>query len=485
MLFIEKCREAIISVVPVLILVLLLHFTIAPLGSALPQLLVGSVLFITGLGLFLVGADIGVLPVGQKVGSALTAKRSLPLMLATGFIVGFIITVAEPDVQVLASQVTGVAPVIAPTALVGIIAAGVGFFVAVAMARIIFQLPLKLLLLLCYAAVFLSAAFVPDLFLGIGFDAGGATTGPMTVPFIMALGLGVAAVRGGSNAGDDSFGFVGLASVGPILAVLVLGLFASPSGAESTSSSAIDASDGILEHFLRLLPEVVHEVALALGPLAALFLFFRIFLIRLSRRQTLRMILGLAYTFFGVVLFFLGVKGGFMPAGDSLGSLLSSPENRVWLIPVALILGAVVVCAEPAVWILTEQVAQVSGGAIRHTLMLLALSAGVSLATGMAMYRVMTGASLWYFLIPGYGAAMLLMRFCPRMFTAIAFDSGGVASGPMASTFILAFMLGSSRTLGGNPAVDAFGCIAMIAMTPLIAIQLLGVVFSPKKGDLS
>ncbi len=485
MLFIEKCREAIISVVPVLILVLFLHFTVAPLGPVLPQLLVGSVFFITGLGLFLVGADIGVLPVGQKVGSALTAKRSLPLMLATGFIVGFIITVAEPDVQVLASQVTGVAPVIAPTALVAIIAAGVGFFVAVAMGRIIFQLPLKFLLLICYAAVFFSAAFVPDLFLGIGFDAGGATTGPMTVPFIMALGLGVAAVRGGSSAGDDSFGFVGLASVGPILAVLVLGLFASPSGVENSSSSAMNASAGIMEHFLHLLPEVVHEVALALGPLAFLFLLFRLFLIRLSRRQTLRMVLGLIYTFFGVVLFFLGVKGGFMPAGDSLGSLLSSPENRIWLIPVALILGAVVVCAEPAVWILTEQVAQVSGGAIRRTLMLLALSAGVSLATGIAMYRVMTGASLWYFLIPGYGAAMLLMRFCPRMFTAIAFDSGGVASGPMASTFILAFMLGASRSLGGNPTVDAFGCIAMIAMTPLIAIQLLGVVFRPKKGDLS
>ena len=484
MLFIEKCKESVISVAPIVILVLLLHLTVAPLGDALPRFLAGAVLFIIGLGLFLVGADIGVLPVGQKVGSTLTGKRNLALMLIVGFVVGFIITVAEPDVQVLAAQVTGVAPVIAPMALVCIIAAGVGFFVAVAMGRIIFQLPLKLLLFLCYASVFLCASFVPDLFLGIGFDAGGATTGPMTVPFIMALGVGVAAVRGGSHAGDDSFGFVGLASVGPILAVLMLGLFASPASPELSSAAAQDSA-GLLAHFLHLLPEVTHEVAMALGPLAVLFLLFRLFLIRLSRRQTLRMVMGLVYTFFGVILFFLGVKGGFMPAGDMLGALLSRPEHRFLLIPVALILGAVVVCAEPAVWILTEQVEQVSGGAIRRSLMLAALSAGVSLAVGIAMYRVISGTSLWYFLIPGYAAAMLLMRLCPRMFTAIAFDSGGVASGPMASTFILAFMLGVSKGVGGNPAVDAFGCIAMIAMTPLIAIQLLGIVFSRKTGDLA
>lgn len=484
MLFIEKCKESVISVIPVVILVLLLHLTVAPLGDDLPKFLVGAALFIVGLGLFLVGADIGVLPVGQKVGSTLTGKRNLALMLAVGFVVGFIITVAEPDVQVLAAQVTGVAPVIAPMALVCIIAAGVGFFVAVAMGRIIFQLPLKTLLFVCYGAVFLCALLAPDLFLGIGFDAGGATTGPMTVPFIMALGVGVAAVRGGSNAGDDSFGFVGLASVGPILAVLMLGVFASPAVPES-SAAAQAAQEGLAAHFLHLLPEVTHEVAMALGPLALLFLLFRLFLIRLSKRQTLRMVMGLIYTFIGVILFFLGVKGGFMPTGDALGALLSAPENRFLLIPVALVLGAVVVCAEPAVWILTEQVEQVSGGAIRRRLMLIALSAGVSLAVGIAMYRVMTGTSLWFFLIPGYAAAMLLMRLCPRMFTAIAFDSGGVASGPMASTFILAFMLGVSKGVGGNPAVDAFGCIAMIAMTPLIAIQLLGIVFSRKTGGRS
>ncbi|WP_077071962.1 DUF1538 domain-containing protein [Mailhella massiliensis] len=484
MLFIEKCRESVISVIPVVILVLLLHLTVAPLGDDLPKFLTGAALFIVGLGLFLVGADIGVLPVGQKVGSTLTGKKNLALMLAVGFVVGFIITVAEPDVQVLAAQVTGVAPVIAPMALVCIIAAGVGFFVAVAMGRIIFQLPLKTLLFVCYGAVFLCALLASDLFLGIGFDAGGATTGPMTVPFIMALGVGVAAVRGGSNAGDDSFGFVGLASVGPILAVLMLGVFASPAVPE-ISSAAQAAQEGLAAHFLHLLPEVTHEVAMALGPLALLFLLFRLFLIRLSRRQTLRMVMGLIYTFIGVILFFLGVKGGFMPTGDALGALLSAPENRFLLIPVALVLGAVVVCAEPAVWILTEQVEQVSGGAIRRRLMLIALSAGVSLAVGIAMYRVMTGTSLWFFLIPGYAAAMLLMRLCPRMFTAIAFDSGGVASGPMASTFILAFMLGVSKGVGGNPAVDAFGCIAMIAMTPLIAIQLLGIVFSRKTGGRS
>ena len=476
MIFIEKCKESVISAIPVVLLVLLLHATIAPLGDVLPRFLTGSILFVLGLGLFLVGADIGVLPVGQNVGSALMTRRNLALMLTVGFVVGFIITVAEPDVQVLAAQVTGVAPVVSASSLVCFIAMGVGLFVAVAMGRIIFQISLKLLLFLCYSLVFACAWFTQPLFLGIGFDAGGATTGPMTVPFIMALGVGVAAVSG-RNSGDDSFGFVGLASVGPILAVLVLGIFADPSMPHA-EDAASEIPQGVLAYFLHLLPDVTHEVAMALGPLVGLFILFRLFLVRMSRQQTLRMVMGLIYTFLGVVLFFLGVKGGFMPAGDLLGGILSSPEHRFWLVPVSLVLGAVVVCAEPAVWILTEQVHHVSGGAIHRGLMLAALSIGVSIAVGIAMARVMTGLSLWYFLIPGYAVAMLLMRPCPPMFTAIAFDSGGVASGPMASTFILAFMLGASKGLGGDPATDAFGCIAMIAMTPLIAIQLLGMIFS-------
>lgn len=475
MIFLEKLRESAISVLPIMALVGLLHLAVAPLGALFPPFLLGGVLIIIGLSFFLVGADIGVLPMGQRAGSALVHKRNLPLLLGAGFIIGFIITVAEPDVQVLAAQVMDVAPSISARNLVFMIAAGVGLFVSLALLRVIFQFSLRVLLLLFYALLFVCAALSSPEFLGVGFDAGGATTGPMTVPFILALGMGVAAVRGG-NAENDSFGFIGLASIGPIMAVLLMGMLSSGTGelpAESVDSAGESLS--LLAAFLNLVPEVLHEVLVALGPLFLLFAVFQLTLVRMPSQQLLRLIMGLIYTFLGLVLFFLGVKGGFMPAGRELGALIAGTQPSALFISAGVLFGALVVCAEPAVWVLTVQVEEISGGSIRRSLMLAALSLGVACAVGMAMFRILNGISLWYFLIPGYLLSFGLMRFCPPLFTAIAFDSGGVASGPMASTFILAFALGASNALGGNPILDAFGVIALIAMTPLIAIQALGI----------
>ncbi len=475
MIFLEKLRESAISVLPIMALVSLLHLAVAPLGALFPPFLLGGVLIIIGLSFFLVGADIGVLPMGQRAGSALVHKRNLPLLLGAGFIIGFIITVAEPDVQVLAAQVMDVAPSISARNLVFMIAAGVGLFVSLALLRVIFQFSLRVLLLLFYALLFVCAALSSPEFLGVGFDAGGATTGPMTVPFILALGMGVAAVRGG-NAENDSFGFIGLASIGPIMAVLLMGMLSSGTGelpAESVESAGESLS--LLAAFLNLVPEVLHEVLVALGPLFLLFAVFQLTLVRMPSQQLLRLIMSLVYTFLGLVLFFLGVKGGFMPAGRELGALIAGTQPSALFISAGVLFGALVVCAEPAVWVLTVQVEEISGGSIRRSLMLAALSLGVACAVGMAMFRILNGISLWYFLIPGYLLSFGLMRFCPPLFTAIAFDSGGVASGPMASTFILAFALGASNALGGNPILDAFGVIALIAMTPLIAIQALGI----------
>lgn len=368
-----------------------------------------------------------------------------------------------------------VAPSISARNLVFMIAAGVGLFVSLALLRVIFQFSLRVLLLLFYALLFVCAALSSPEFLGVGFDAGGATTGPMTVPFILALGMGVAAVRGG-NAENDSFGFIGLASIGPIMAVLLMGMLSSGTGelpAESVESAGESLS--LLAAFLNLVPEVLHEVLVALGPLFLLFAVFQLTLVRMPSQQLLRLIMGLVYTFLGLVLFFLGVKGGFMPAGRELGALIAGTQPSALFISAGVLFGALVVCAEPAVWVLTVQVEEISGGSIRRSLMLAALSLGVACAVGMAMFRILNGISLWYFLIPGYLLSFGLMRFCPPLFTAIAFDSGGVASGPMASTFILAFALGASNALGGNPILDAFGVIALIAMTPLIAIQALGI----------
>ena len=483
-----KCKETVVSVVPIMVIVLILHLTVAPLSSTLLiEFLIGGVLLIIGLSIFLLGADIGMIPVGQHVGSALTKKKNLFLMLGLGFVIGFVITIAEPDVQVLATQVTSVDSSIPRTPLIMMIAVGVGLFVALGLARIVFQIPLRWILIGSYLVLFAVAACTSPEFVGIGFDAGGATTGPMTVPFIMALGLGVASVKkhgDSEKSQDDSFGLVGIASVGPIMAVLVMGLISGGGNGEATAAAEAVATVeySVLAHFLHIVPEVTLDVVKALGPLAVMFIIFQVTLLHMPRQQVRRTILGVIYTFIGLVIFLTGVNGGFMPAGQVMGASIGSLGNGWWLVPVGLLFGAVVVCAEPAVWVLTDQVEEVSGGHIRRPIMLGTLAIGVAVAVALAMTRVVTGLSIWWYLIPGYALALGMTFFCPPLFTAIAFDSGGVASGPMSSTFILSFTLGASMSLGGNPVMDAFGVVAMIAMTPLIAIQALGLIYQRKQA---
>lgn len=483
--FTAKLEESGISVVPVMAIVALLHFTLAPLPEGgFAKFLVGGALLITGLAIFLMGADIGMVPFGQKVGSALTRKRNMALLLTASFAIGFAITIAEPDVQVLANQVSGVVPSIDKNMLLVMIASGVGLFLLIATGRVVLQIPLRLLLILFYVLLFIACSFVDSGFIGMAFDAGGATTGPITVPFIMALGIGVASSVKKTSDDDNSFGMVGLASIGPIAAVAAMGFGMSASLSGGESAVAAEVEEVVLplfEHFWRLLPDVAHEISLALLPLLLIFLFFQVTLLRLSALQVKRMLMGMLYAYIGLVLFMTGVNGGFSPAGHALGLGLGAIADGWALLPIGLVLGAVVVCAEPAVWVLTEQVEEISGGHIRRSIMLAALSISVAFAVVLGMLRVVTGISIWFVLVPGYAVALLLTFFCPRLFTAIAFDSGGVASGPMSTTFVLSLTLGASVAVGGNPTTDAFGMIAMIAMAPLITIQLLGMVFHFKE----
>ena len=480
--FRHKLYESVSSVLPIMAIVVLLHLTIAPLEDGqIGQFLFGGALLILGLTIFLIGADLGMVPFGQKVGSALTRKRNLPLLLGAAFAIGFAITIAEPDVQVLASQVNAAMPSISKSTLLYMIALGVGAFLVIGSTRTVLQWPLRYLLIFFYILVFIACAFVDSAFVGVAFDAGGATTGPITVPFIMALGLGVASAVKKKEGDDSSFGLVGLASIGPIAAVAFMGLMSSGGLEDVQHSGSSGAKDALLAHFLRLLPDVSHEIALALLPLLLIFAFFQVSLLRLPFEQVKRMVLGLIYAFVGLVMFMTGVNGGFSPAGQSLGVALGALADGWALLPIGLVLGAVVVCAEPAVWVLTEQVEDVSGGHIRRPIMLAALSISIALAVFLGMLRVVTGLSIWWVILPGYGLALALTKFCPPLFTAIAFDSGGVASGPMSTTFVLSLTLGASIAVGGNPTTDAFGMIAMIAMAPLITIQVLGMLLRIKE----
>lgn len=487
---ISKFKETVTSVLPVMIIVLVLGLTVAPIGSALIiQFVAGGVLLIAGLTIFLVGVDIGIQPIGERIGAAITSKRNLFLLLSISFVIGFFVTVAEPDIQVFGDQIHSIFNAVNKMHLVYMIASGVGLFIMIGLLRTVLKLPLKIVLVFFYILLFVLSYFSPSSFWGIAFDSGGATTGPMTVPFILALGVGVHSVRSsGKDDDSDTFGLTGVTSIGPILVVMIYGVVLSSNGALNGAETAAEsaAAESGLGIFLHLIPHYAYEAALSIAPLAVMLVVFQFTLLKLPPRQIIRMAVGLVWSYVGLLVFLTGVNGGFMSAGRELGIILggkAAGSGGVWsvlLICTGLLLGAVVVCAEPAVWVLTDQVEALSGGTIKRKLMLVFLAAGAAVAIGLTMWRALGGFSIMRILIPGYALALLLMIWSPKLFTAIAFDSGGVASGPITSTFVLSFTLGASQACGGSS--DAFGVIALVAMTPLIAIQLLGILYSRKKN---
>ncbi len=498
-------KETAVSVLPVMAIVLFLGFTFVPLDKfLLARFVVGGLLLIVGLTIFLLGVDLGIQPMGERCGAELTKKRSLTLLLVVAFIIGFIVTAAEPDIQVFGDQVRGIFPVVNKLTITFVIAGGVGLFIMLGLLRTVLNLSIKWTFFLAYALLFLISFFAPGSFLGIAFDSGGATTGPMTVPFIMALGLGVSSVR---DDNDNSFGLTGVCSIGPVMAVLIYAIIirnmvvstgSTTTITENSLNTVVEALETTVAHkgvlseifgsFHHAAGHVFREALISIAPLFALFIIFQIVLLKMTKRQVIRIVIGFIYAFIGLTIFLIGVNGGFSQAGAALGEKLGSlAVNRggVWyllLIGTGLALGAIIVCAEPAVWVLSEQVEHVSGGTIKRKVLLIFLSVGTAIAIGLSMWRAVAGFNLKYILIPGYAIAMLLMIFCPSLFSGIAFDSGGVASGPLTSTFVLSFTLGAAASgKGGN---DSFGVIALVAMMPLLAIQIMGIIFKMKQRKI-
>ena len=477
----EKLMEALKAVLPIVGIVLALCFSAAPISpSILLCFLLGAAMIIVGMMFFTLGAEASMTPMGERVGTAVTRSRRLPVIVLMGFLLGFLITISEPDLQVLAGQV----PAAPSLTLILSVAAGVGVFLVVALLRMLFGVALPPLLVFFYGVVFALAFFVPKDFLAVAFDSGGVTTGPMTVPFIMALGVGISAIRSDRHAADDSFGLVALCSIGPILAVLALGMIFRPEEGAYTAPVLPDISDSVelWALFQDGLPTYMKEIALSLLPITALFGAFQAVSLRLSLRTLKKIGVGLVYTYAGLVLFLTGANVGFMPAGNYLGQVMASLDARWIIVPVGMVIGYFIVKAEPAVYVLNRQVEEITDGAIPSSAMGASLSIGVAASIGLAMVRVLTGISILWFLIPGYAIAIALSFFVPKIFTAIAFDSGGVASGPMTAAFLLPFAQGACAAVGGNIVTDAFGVVAMVAMTPLIAIQVLGVVYQARRG---
>ncbi len=472
----EKIKEALISALPVTLIVYILALTpLVDLTAAeLITFSVGAVLLILGIGLFNLGADLAMTPMGTHVGAGLSRQKRLWLLLAVCFVLGMLITIAEPDLQVLANQVSAV---MNGTVLVYAVGVGVGAFLMVAILRIVFRVRLGSILMLFYMLLFALALMLVvsgnENLLPLGFDSGGVTTGPITVPFIMALGVGISNVLGDRRSKENSFGLVALCSVGPILAVLVLGIFSRGGMTYQVPDYAV--SQDIVGTFLHAAVHTCKEVAIALGMIVVFFMICQIIFLRLPWRKLLRIAIGVVFTFAGLVIFLTGVNVGFMPIGYKIGHALGNSHPGV-MIGFGLVIGVMVVLAEPAIHVLNSQVEEVTGGLVRKKSMMLGLCIGVGAAIALSMVRIVFDFSLVYYVVPGYFLSLALSLFVPPVYTAIAFDSGGVASGPMTSGFILPLATGACVAMQGADAVmrDAFGVVALVAMAPLITIQLLG-----------
>ena len=472
----EKVKESLSSVLPITLIVLVLSITLVPMEiGTLALFLTGAVLLIFGMGFFQLGAEMSMTPLGEGVGKTLAKREKVILVVLVSFALGTIITIAEPDLQVLAGQV----PSVSNMTLILAVAVGVGIFLVAAVLRMLFSKPLSYMLLIFYPVVFILTFFVSKDFLAIAFDSGGVTTGPMTVPFIMALGIGFSAVRSDKYAETDSFGLVSLCSIGPVLAVLLLGIIYHPQGGSYSETVIPDAETSVAlwKLFESGIPHYMKEIGGSLLPIILFFTFFQVVSLKLKKKTLIKNLVGILYTYIGLVLFLTGVNVGFMPVGNYLGQVIAGLPYRWVIIPIGMLIGYFIVKAEPAVYVLMEQVEELTSGAISGKAMGYSLSLGVAFSLGLAMIRVLTGISILWFLVPGYALALILTLFVPKIFTAIAFDSGGVASGPMTATFLLPFAQGACEAVGGNVVTDAFGVVAMVAMTPLITIQILGVVY--------
>ena len=471
-----KIRESLISALPVTVIVYLLSFT--PLLDVsvgeLITFIIGAVLLVVGIGLFSMGADLAMTPMGAHVGAGLSRQRKLWLLCGICFLLGMLITIAEPDLQVLANQVR---TVMNGTVLIACVGVGVGAFLVLAILKIVFRMSLSHILMLFYMLLFgLALVLVVNgnsALLPVAFDSGGVTTGPITVPFIMALGVGIANILGDRRSRENSFGLVSLCSVGPVLAVMVLGIFSRNELAYTVPDYSVSAD--IAGAFLNTAAHTCREVATALGLIVGMFLLCQIVFLKLSRRILKRIAVGVAFTYVGLVIFLTGVNVGFMPIGYKIGCALGRGSPGM-LVGFGLVIGILVVLAEPAIHVLNAQVEDVTGGLVNRRAMMVGLCIGVGTALALSMLRIVFDFSLIYYVVPGYFIALMLSLVVPPVYTAIAFDSGGVASGPMTSGFLLPLAIGACVTIHGSDAVlrDAFGVVALVAMAPLIAIQLLG-----------
>jgi hypothetical protein len=487
----DKFRENLTSVIPIALVVLLLHFTLVPLsGPQLVRFLLGTMFVIIGLTFFLIGVDLGITPLGGYTGSSFTKTNKLWIVIIAGLILGFFISIAEPGLIVFANQVQQVTEnQITSSSIILVVSIGLAIFVGIGFLRIVFNLPLYKILLIAYGVIFIMAIFASPDFLAIAFDASGATTGALAVPFILALSTGISKLKKDSKSSEkDSFGLVAIASAGAIMSVLLLNYLSPKLTFASEIDQGFNESNALFRPFLLELPHVFFDSLIALSPLIIVLIIMQFVSFKLSRRQFRRLVIGFIYALIGLIIFLVGVNAGFMEVGNKIGQVLTQKESKVFVLIFAFILGLLTIVAEPAVSVLTHQIEDVTAGYIKRTSVLIPLSIGVGISILLSILRILVpGIQLWHYLLPGYMIAIALTFIVPKLFVGIAFDAGGVATGPLTATFILAFTQGAANAYeGANVVTDGFGMIAMVALTPIITLQILGFIYKIKtrKGGL-
>ena len=484
-ILVEKLKEALSAISPIIIIVLILNFTLAPIsGMLMGHFLIGALAIVIGLAVLLVGIDLGVLPFGRHMGASFLKSNKVWFVIVLGFFLGFFVNIAEPALQVLAQQVSAVMGGYISTMLIlVVVSVGTGGMLSIGVLRIVKNISLRTIFLISYGIIFFLAIFSSSDMLAIGFDASGATTGALTVPLVLSLAVGVASMKRDSKSSEeDSFGLVGIMSTGAILGVLILNLFVRTDNVTGVLETQSVQADSLLGPFIAEFVTVAKESFIALLPLVLMFIAFQKVKFHLNKRQFVKIFVGFIYTYIGLVLLLVGANAGFMNVGNIIGQQLATYDNKVIIVLAGFILGMFVILTEPAVYILTEQIEEITSGYIKRKTVLLTLCLGVAFAVGLSMLRIVVpGIQLWHYLVPGFMISLGLMFFVPKLFIGIAFDSGGVASGPMTATFVLAFAQGASDAIEhSNILVDSFGVISMVAMTPLIALQILGLVYKIK-----
>lgn len=487
----SKLKEVLYSVLPITAIVLLLHFTLTPIESPLIiGFLIGAALIIIGLTMFLLGVDIGITPIGNMMGTAVVKSNKIRVVVIAGLLLGFFISIAEPDLHILAGQVDAVSSgLISKNIILVVVSLGIAAMLSLGLARIVYNIPLYKILTVLYGGILVLALFTSQEFMAIAFDASGATTGALTVPFILALAIGVSKLKKDSKSSEkDSFGLVAIASTGAIIAVMVMSIVSKTDRITGVLDSTEAQSSSILAPFIQKLPPLAGEVLIALAPILVIFIIFQKTTFKLSKASFRKILFGMLFTFVGLVLFLLGVNAGFMQVGSIVGYKMASMDSPLYVIITGFVLGMVTILAEPAVYVLTHQIEDVTSGYVKRRVVMFTLALGVALAVALSIVRILIPqVQLWHYLLPGYIISIAMSYFVPKLFVGIAFDSGGVASGPMTATFVLAFTQGAAEAVeGANVMIDGFGVIAMVAMTPLIALQILGYIFKVKnkKGGI-